>query len=71
MHKVEICDKCKGTNINTLLPKIKKLSNDLEIKIGCINYCGIGRDKICILFDHMPIIKDNEKDIIDEIKKRL
>ena len=71
MHKIEVCDKCKGTNIKTLIPKIKAISNDIDIKIGCIQYCGIGRDKIVVLVDHIPIIGVSEEEVISKITEKL
>lgn len=71
MHKIEICDKCKATNIGSLVPKIKELGSDIEIKIGCINFCGIGRDKIVVLFDHIPVIGNTEEEIINKIKEKI
>lgn len=71
MHKVELCDKCKATNIDSLVPKIKKISNDIDIKIHCIQYCGVGRDKIVILVDNKPIIGNNEEDVINKLRDKL
>ena len=71
MHKVELCDKCKATDVNSLVPKIKKIYNDLDIKIHCIQYCGIGRDKIVVLLDHIPIIGDSEEEVINKLRDKL
>lgn len=71
MHKIEICDKCKATNIDSIVPKIKELSSDIEIKVGCINFCGIGRSKIVVLVDHIPVIGDTEEEILIKIKEKL
>lgn len=67
MHKIELCDKCKATNINSLIPKIKAISNDIEIKIHCIQYCGVGRDRIVVLLDHIPIIGNTEEEVIEKL----
>ena len=71
MYKIELCDKCKATNIKSLVPKIKNISNDIEIKIQCIGYCGIGRDKIVVLFNHIPIIGNTEEEIIKKLKEKM
>lgn len=71
MHKIELCDKCKATNINSLVSKIKSISSDIEIKIHCIQFCGIGRSKIVVLLDHVPIIGKSEDEIIDKIKEKI
>ena len=71
MYKIEICDKCKGTNIKTLVPKIKNISNDIDIKIHCIQFCGLGRDKIVVLLDHVPIIGDTEDEVVKKICEKI
>ena len=71
MHKIEVCDKCKGTNIKTLIPKIKAISSDIDIKIGCIQYCGVGRDKIVVLVDCIPIIGVSEDEVISKIIEKI
>ena len=71
MHKIEVCDKCKGTNIKTLIPKIKEISTDIDIKIGCIQYCGVGRDKIVVLVDCIPIIGVSEDEVISKIIEKI
>lgn len=71
MHKIELCDKCKATNIKSLVPKIKSLSNDIEIQVHCIQFCGIGRDKIVVLFDYMPIIGNTEEEVLEKLKELL
>lgn len=71
MHKIEICDKCKGTNIKTLVPKIKDISSDIDIKIHCIQFCGLGRDKIVVLLDHVPIIGNTEDEVIKKICEKI
>lgn len=71
MYKIELCDRCKATNIKSLVPKIKNISNDIEIKIHCIQFCGIGRDKIVVLFNQIPIIGDTEEEIIKKIKEKM
>lgn len=71
MHKIEICDKCKATNIQSLIPKIKSISNDIDIQIHCIQFCGIGRNKIVVLLDHIPIIGDTEEEVIRAIGEKI
>jgi len=71
MYKIEICDKCKATNIQSLVPKIKSISNDIDIQIHCIQFCGIGRSKIVVLLDHVPIIGDTEDEVIEKLKNKM
>ena len=69
--KIKICDKCKGTNINTLIPKLKKSNPDLEITVGCHNMCGIGRSKLVVILDNKPVIVDNEEELIIKIEENV
>lgn len=71
MYKLELCNKCKATNVNSLLPKIRNISDDIEIIIHCIQYCGIGRDRIVVLLDHIPIIGDTEEEVIEKIVNKI
>ena len=71
MHKIEVCDKCKGTNIKTLIPKIKAISSDIDIEIWFIHCCGVGRDKVVVLVDHIPIIGVSEEEVISKIIEKL
>lgn len=71
MYKIELCDKCKATNIKSLVPKIKNISDDIEIKIHCIQFCGIGRDKIVVLCNNYPIIGDTEEEVIKKLKEKM
>lgn len=64
----KICDKCKGTNVKTLVPKLKILNPDAEIQIGCQGFCGIGRTKSFVLVGNMPVIAENEDALIEEVK---
>lgn len=71
MHKVELCDRCKATNIKSLVPKIKSICSDIEIQIHCIQFCGVGRDKIVVLLDHVPIMGDTEEEVINKLKEKM
>ena len=70
-HEFRICDKCKGTDIKTLIPKLKEIDSNANIIVGCQNFCGIGRTKSFIVVDHIPIIADNEIELIQKIKEKL
>lgn len=71
MHKIELCDKCKATNVKSLVPKIQSISNDIEIQIHCIQFCGVGRDKIVVLLDHVPIIGSTEDEMLEQLRNKL
>ena len=66
--EIRICDLCKATNIKTLLPTLKENFPEAIVKIGCQNMCGIGATKNFAIVDHIPVIAENEKELIDKIK---
>lgn len=67
----KVCDRCKGTNLNTLIPKLKKLDKNAIIKIGCQNLCGIGRSKPFVIVNNIPIIETNEDLLVEKVKEHL
>lgn len=71
MNEIRICDKCKGTNIKTLLPRLKQIDYKADILIGCQNLCGIGRNKSFAIVNHIPIIAENEECLVKKIEKEL
>lgn len=67
----KICDKCRGTNIKTLIPKLKEIDDHAEIQMRCQNLCGIGRTKSFVIVNHIPIIAENEEELIEKLKTYL
>lgn len=61
--KVSICPKCKTKEV---FEELKKL--DIDLKIECINYCGVGRNKYVAIIDNKPLISDDKKEFVDKIK---
>lgn len=70
-NEFRICDRCKATNITSLVPKLKELDRDANIVIGCQNFCGIGRTKSFAIVNHIPVIAENEEQLIQKIKEQL
>jgi uncharacterized protein YuzB (UPF0349 family) len=71
MNKFAICNICKATNVETLVPRLKEIDKDAEIEIGCQSFCGIGATKSFAIVNNIPIIADNEDELIEKIKKSL
>ena len=71
MNQFRICDKCKATNVDTLLPKLKELDSNAEIIIGCQNFCGIGARKPFVICNHVPIVADTEDELINKVKQAI
>lgn len=71
MNQFRVCDKCKGTKINSLIPKLKELDNNAEIIIGCQNFCGIGARKPFIICNHVPVVADTEDELVEKVKQAI
>lgn len=71
MNEFRICDKCRGTNMESLVPKLKEIDSDAKIVIGCQNMCGIGRTKAFAILNHIPVIANNEEELLRTIKERI
>lgn len=67
----KVCDKCKASNLKSLIPKLKEIDAKAEIKIGCQNLCGIGRTKPFVIVNHVPIIASDEHLLIEKVKEHL
>lgn len=69
MNQFRVCDRCKGTNLDTLIPRLKELDNESEIIVGCQNFCGIGAKKPFVICNHVPIVAENQDELIDKVKQ--
>lgn len=71
MNQFRVCDKCKGTNIKSLLPKLKEIDEHAEFLVGCQNFCGIGSRKPFVICNHVPIVADTEEELIEKVKQAI
>ena len=70
-NEFRVCDKCKATNIHTLVPKLKGIDDEAKIFIGCHSYCGPGRDRNFVFVNNKPILADSENELIEKVKTYL
>lgn len=71
-NEFKVCDRCKGTNLNTLIPRLKQLDPCAKIlEPTCISYCGPGRDYPFVFLNNKPIKGENEDDLIRKIEEKL
>jgi len=70
-NEFKVCERCKGTNLVTLIPKLKKLDEQANIKVGCHSYCGPGRDAPFAFVNNKPVCGKDEDDLIEKIKYQL
>jgi len=71
VNKFKVCDKCKATNIDTLVPMLKKLDPQAKIKIGCQSYCGPGKEKPFVFVNDKAVSAKKEDKLIEKVKKRM
>ncbi|MCL2560367.1 MAG: YuzB family protein [Turicibacter sp.] len=68
-NEFKVCDKCKGVNLTTLIPKLQQLDPSATITPpACISYCGPGRDYPFVFLNNKPIKGEDEDDLIQKIK---
>jgi hypothetical protein len=74
INKIGICDKCKGFDYKEIIKKLDSLNYKFEYNIGCQNFCGIGRTRCFLILNNIPIVADNQNELIEkvinELKKR-
>lgn len=70
-NEFRVCNKCKGTNLNTLLPRLKQIDPKAKIYQGCQSYCGPGRDRVFVFVNNKPILANTEDELIQKVKEVL
>lgn len=70
-NEFRICDRCKATNVDTLIPKLKEIDSECEIKVGCQNFCGIGMKKSFAIVNNIPVIAESEDELVEKIKDQI
>ncbi len=69
MNNFKICDKCAGTNIKTLVPKLKELDPNAEIDIKCHSFCGPGSKKPFVIVNDRTVFAETEEEVIKKVRR--
>lgn len=68
-NDIRICEKCKHTSLKSIMPKLKKLAPDAEIKVGCKSYCGPCSRFAFIFINGRYVTGKTEDDAIQKASK--
>ena len=66
-----ICDKCKHMRMKSILPKLRKLAPDAEIKVACKSYCGPCDRKAFIFINGRYVTAPTEDEVIEKARQYL
>ena len=68
-NDIRICDKCRHMSVKAVLPKLKAMAPDAEIRIGCKSYCGPCSRRAFIFVNGRYVTGQTEEEALDKARK--
>lgn len=71
MNEFKICNICMPDREIRLRPKLEALDSTAKIVVGCNGFCQIGQTKEVCIVNGIPVIADNEDELLEKIKEKI
>lgn len=71
INDIRVCDQCQHIRLKTMVPKLKKLAPEAEIKVACKSYCGPCKRYPFVFINGRYVKGTSEDDAIEKARQYL